>query len=285
MKLIKTLIISGLILSIAIGNLLSQEDVLRPRKPGSSTTTEKSDFKRKPFYIGVEGGLNTNFYSQNLSWSSPVPNSIYNVYSSGLGFSPYFAALIDLSLSSSWSLQGRLTYDAKSFSNSYTGTVDATFANGSVMDAQEELKYDATCAFFGISIFFRYDLTENLFLIFGPTIQLPIGKLDQTNTQTLLSQDAYFDLITQRKVNTFTTTPATELNARIGAEFGVGYKIPLSKKILLVPQARFQFMPTLIFDNQVTNDGMRSFYGNPILSGTDNMLHSLQIGLGIWFKI
>jgi hypothetical protein len=287
MKLFKTLIISAFILSTMFGNLLSQEDVLRPRNSGkASASSEKSDFKRRPFYIGVEGGLNTNFYSQNLAWSSPVPNSVYNAYSSGLGFSPYFAALIDLPLSSSWSLQGRLTYDAKSFSNSYTGIVDNYDVNsGTTSDASEEMKYTATCAYFGISIFLRYDLTDNLFLVFGPTIQLPLDRLDQTNTQTLLSPGAYFDLTTLRTVNTFKTDPATGLNARIGAEFGVGYKIPLSKKILLVPQARFQFMPTLMFDNQLTNDGLRSFYGNPVLAGTDNLLHSLQVGLGIWFKI
>ena len=126
MKLFKTLIISALILSTMFGNLLSQEDVLRPRNSGkASEKSEKSDFKRKPFYIGVEGGLNTNFYSQNISWYPVVVDqSINNALASGLGFSPYIAAFIDLSLSNSWSFQGRLTYDVKSFSNKYTGTID-----------------------------------------------------------------------------------------------------------------------------------------------------------------
>src|SRR5574343_629170 len=103
----------------------AQEDVLRPKSPQKpSNEGKKNNPNSKKIRFAFEFGSNFDWFSQNLSWEPNVPQSVLNVYESGLGRDNYFALLVDLPITDNLGLQGKLAYEGHTYKNDYTGIRD-----------------------------------------------------------------------------------------------------------------------------------------------------------------
>ena len=283
-KLLLVLIIMGIAFPLIA---MADEDVLRPNgvKVFSEGGSYEAAGERLPITIGVEGGINYNMFNQSLSWSTPVPQSVYNTYSTGDGFSVFFGAFVDVPLSKKIGLQFKLSYDKKAFSNEYTCIMDGTNTfTGLREDVSVVNKYETDFSYVGFTLSLRYDITNELVCYIGPTLLVPSADYIQTSTATVLTKDFYWDIPTQQTVRIQKDTAKNE-STRFGLEFGLGYKIKLSPKISLVPQGRYQFMPAKFAEDQSGFDRTRILYGTPALELKDKKLNSLQIALALCFNL
>ena len=115
MKLLFRFLLIILITAISVDSATSQEDVLRPKgKPGGYEFLKD----RNPIILGVEGGLNLNFFSQKAVWEPNYPNTAWNAVKSGFGISPFMSFLVDFPLNSNLGIQLKATADFKYFENS-----------------------------------------------------------------------------------------------------------------------------------------------------------------------
>ncbi|MCX6153230.1 MAG: outer membrane beta-barrel protein [Candidatus Kapabacteria bacterium] len=285
MKTFKYLVLS-LAFLVAINAAFSQEDVLRPHgKPKKNIIDEAQESTPFPFIIGLEGGLNYNMFSQTLTWGSPVPKSIYNAYANGSGLSPFFSIIADFNLNKQIGLQLKLSYDNKKFKNDYTGIADAYTELGERADATVKREFENTGSYLGLSAQLRYNLTDQLFIIAGPLVQIPIGNFDQTETESILSPGFYYNQPGKPTIISVNST-LSNVKTRIGFELGIGYKVNITKTIFLVPQARFQIMPTKLTDDELGGiDNSRILFGTPTLTATDKTLNSFQFAVALWFQL
>jgi hypothetical protein len=284
MSIRKYLVLATICL-ISVNSLFSQENVLSPRAE-KKAKAEKEESASFPMIIGIEAGMNYNMFSQTVTWATEVPNSLFNVYSKGSGISPFFSALVEFPLTNSLGLQVKLSYDIKNFTNKYTGIADGTYyQTGQREDVTESVEYENDGAYLGISAQLRYNLTDNLFIIGGPLIQMPMGDHTQSTTISILTPGFYWDMNTLSTVKTDKVTISPAPKTRIGLEAGLGYKMNLSKSVYLVPQIRFQFMPTKVAEDESGFDSSRILYGTPAVVANDKTLHSVQLALGLWFQL
>lgn len=283
-KLLLVLIIMGIAFPLIA---MADEDVLRPNgvKVFSDGGAYEPAGERLPITIGIEGGINYNMFSQSISWSSPVPQSVYNTYSTGDGFSPFIGAFVDFPLSQKIGLQFKLSYDKKAFSNDYTCIMDGTNTfTGLREDVTVLNKYESDFSYIGVNLSLRYDITNELVCYLGPTLLVPNGDYIQTSTATVLTKDFYWDVPTQQTVRVQKDTAKNE-STRLGLELGLGYKIKLSPNIFLVPQVRYQYMLSKFSDDEIGLDMTRILYGTPALEAKDKKLNSLQIALALCFNL
>ncbi len=277
--------IAFIIFFIASTFLLSQENVLKPKSQAKEVINEEN-FTSYQISIGVELGLNYNMHSMNLAWESEVPQSIYNVFESGSGISPYFAALVDFPINDKYGFQFKVAYDSRSYSNTYTGIADAVEINSStVFDAPDKVENKITGADISISALFRYIIANDFVLTVGPMVSLPAGDYTQELTQTsLMDGVGWFDEFGTLHSQIVLNTPITDVKTRFGIDLGLGYRISLTSSIVLVPQIRLNYMLTNIEDDGSGVDNTRAMdYGNVILDVTNSKLHCLKFGVGFWF--
>jgi hypothetical protein len=154
----------------------AQEDVLRPRIPSGLFT---------PVTIGIEGGLNYNFFGQDLVFSPTAsPESPLNVFESGTGISPYAALVIDLPLNSWLALQVKGTFDAKRFGNKESGKADCP---GPVISTivDVETDYEVTANYAGVGLGLRIDASPDVFVTVGPIVHFRVGDAIHDRTETI----------------------------------------------------------------------------------------------------
>ena len=285
MSLSKTFLLVLLFISFS-QILMAQENVLKPKTPAKEVARDDAEYDYYPIGFGIEAGINYNMFSQTLSWESEVPQSIFNVFKSASGISPYFAVAADFPINGQMGIQAKIAYDGRSYSNTYTGVAEYyDFVNLVYLDGDEEQKLEITGADISISALFRYNFARNLVLTVGPMISLPAGDYTQKLTQTSLSEGRYFydEEGNAYKVNV-RTDKITDIKTRFGLDLGLGYKIPLSSSMTLIPQVRFNFMLSKITDDQTVVDNSRAVqYGEPFLHATDAKLQTLKFGIGLWF--
>lgn len=263
----------------------SQENVLKPKKPVVDIV-EPINYYRVGF--GIEAGLNYNMYSQSLTWSQEIPNSVFNVFEKASGLSPYFAAIIDfpISIDNKYGLQVKLAYEGRAYDNSYTGIVDCQeVISGSVFDAPQSNKVEVSGADFGASLMLRYNVTSEFQITVGPMMLMPLGNYNQKLTSTLLSEECYFNFGTEfeSKVQVI-EGELDNIETRYGIDFGLSYMIPISDNVMLAPSVRLNYMLTNISDNVVTTDNTRlNNFGSALLAAENSMLHSLKFAIGLWF--
>ena len=257
----------------------SQEDVLRPRGYPKyiSDDYKMSNFKKSSVTIGIEGGLNYNIGSQNVSATSPI----FNLLESANGLSPHFGGLIDIPINDNLGFQVRLAYDSKFVETSGSG-FDTTYTDftGHLLNMKAGLKAN----YFAVSPGIRINADENLFFTLGFSFQFLSGDMT-TDWEASVSPfiPVFLDEFTwwglglgmegtSDKVQTIETTA---LKTRIALEGGVGYKINLSDDVWLVPSARFQFFVSKWADDTQFFD----------VIVTDKKLHTLQFSLALWFDL
>jgi len=271
----------SVVVALLLGGALTvsaQEDVLRPNgRPGAiGGTSSSTSTSRAPFVIGIEGGANFNFFGQGYTSDPVIENSPEAALESGFGVSPEFGVFVDVGLSRTIGLQFRLAYDAKAASGSKDGIIDATpqgvveGPGGGRVDGFTITPMDVTAEHsltannLAIALLLRADLTENLFVTFGPIMHMVMGDVTRTDKVTKIGPEdtwitvdydlnpGQYDMIERETTVAQNLLPnASGLNSvaeyatsRFGLELGLGYRFALSKSIYLAPNLRYQYMFT-----------------------------------------
>lgn len=297
MKYSRYLIAYFILSAFALSVGFAQEDVLRPH--GKKGTSENQDwsYKRNPFIIGIEAGLNFNLFSQTMVWDPNFPHGdVWNGLKSADGISPHFGVLVDVPINKSFSAQLRVSYDMKNYGVSTNGSDYDIYGFGHDMNVSVDVK----SAYITLTPLLRINATDQLFFTVGPTFHFLAGDMETTWTPNSLDGTQLYDFpfwqrFFQPGISTGTVTEKEaaydqqgnphliQKSTRVGIEGGIGYKIPLSKTIYLVPQGRFQLMLT-----PVTEDTYWIDFANPntvVETSSKRTVNSLQFALALWFEI
>lgn len=236
------LLLVALFATIATTPLFAQsEDVLRPKgRPGSSSGDNSSSSSSRPITIGFEAGLNFNFFGQDISrrpfisGDPTVTNSPEEVLGTGFGVSPTIGVFVDVPVSSSIGIQGRVAYDRKSYSNTQRGVVDAFvqqtpvrvnpgdgarsfpstihgFADGVVpMDTEAEVSFAMNTI--AVAVIGRFDIWKSLYVTFGPYAHFVMGDATRTDTWNWIGPDSTFIIVDYNRVTGQYTQISRESN-------------------------------------------------------------------------
>ena len=281
-----SLIIAALLI---VGTATAQEDVLRPNgRPGSAPATSSSSGKGLPFILGLEAGANFNFFSQTIdgTWDE----SPYNVYGDGFGVSPLIGIYADISLSESFGIGVRILYDMKSFGNTQDeALLDCFIEDQGYTVAPVSVEYTESVSYVTINPVLRWQETPQFFVHFGPVIQFAVDSLSNTTTFTVDESEACrFFYGTPQESTTLTTegSAAADPSTRFGIDVGLGYRIPLSSTIDLVPRLGYQLMFTPYSQEvEFLDDSRANTIGFTPATATSQTLNSLQLSLSLWFNL
>lgn len=282
-----------LLLCFCMAAYSQDEDVLRPKgrpaSDGSQTNNRQSKSKssKNPWSYGVEVGLNLNMYSQSMSGLHP--DSRFAVFESGSGFSPFIGVYLDYALSDNTGIQFKLAVDQKKFGNTKSGIIDAQRElSTEVIAASVNSEYTNTAEFITITPQFRWNITQDFFLLAGPSIHIKSGKARQEFSETLISpSDVYYNGYFPEKPTKIVVNTDDFLitDTRVGLQFDLGYQYKVSPKMTFVPKIGFQYMFTNFNDDETFTENSRPLtLGNVIGTATNKALHSLQLSIGIWYN-
>lgn len=273
--------------------LHGQEDVLRPHKTAknddgavSSMTSHGAPLQ---WYLAIEGGLNYNMYSEPQS--GLVPNSTYNVFSTGKGTSLFVALTVGVELSKTIGVELALSYDKKKFSNTQQGIRDAIIEPiGSIIPATVETTVEGTATYIGITPLLRYNATEQLCFTFGPTILLTSGTPSQAYNEKIITDSVYYFYGTPQQARSISATGdiTTNVSTRFGLALGAGYKFAVSKKAFLYPKIGYQLMLSKFMDDQKFTEDSRPITNPQTTDGassTNSALNSLQFSIGLLINL
>lgn len=283
------------------------EDVLRPKgrsgSGGSSSSSSSSSSKMNMMW-GLEAGLNFNMFSQKLNRDNAIPTSPEDVLAEGFGISPLIGIIGDIPLTNTVALHLRLDYDAKSYSNSLSSTIDATSPNG-IFEMTVLSEYKASVAYLNIAPSIRFNVSPEVFGSIGLSFQSKITEFSREdkvtdnddNPNSFLAIDytnssGQFSEIS-RTVSAVTNflpsiiPPSSEYaSSRVGIELGVGYMYKYSPTVYIVPQLGYQLMFTPTNDNLSYADISRTPSQRfSTITTADPMLHSIQATVGVWFSL
>ncbi len=267
-------------------------------------------------FFGSTVSVNQTYYDNINVFLAPAGMSMfYNdlgyVFESGFGVSPHIGLFIDVPINDKSGIGLRVSYDSRSFGNSKDGFSNPAIA-GIMYDNPTipfTLEYKDTYDYIAVNLNYRYNFTKEFFMTFGLNFDFLENSKSET---TYTSNDPNYPLMSTAvgyvpAINTtagataMTTTETKKNNPRMiserfGLEVGANYKFELSNSIALVPYARFQFFVTKPFEDEIVPvptefiiDG--TMYNLQTLTGetwvskqTDAYLHTLQLGLSLWFN-
>ncbi len=293
-----------------------EEDVLRPHgRP--LTDAQRSAFswtnhpEKVPIALGIYGGININSFSQNVEYALQprVDQPLETVLTTGSGTSLLLGALLDYTVSPTVAVQLRLEYDAKNFSNSQRGAIDAVDQNSFAFTAPVTAQYTWKVNALNIEPTVRVNLDEHLFLSLGIPIALQMGDWSRTDVMTFDTTGVFWtttygdktyllsDSLTSmsRVVNQGNQITPAAANAdvgkantlRIGVVPGVGYLVPINRSMALALELRYQYMLTALHSDFVAYDYVRlpTNITPTEVDFSKAMLNSLQLTVGLWFKL
>ncbi len=284
-----------LVVCLSLTASAQDEDVLRPRGSNSSNARRgsSSSSSSTPIIFGIEAGVNYNMFSQTMS--GLVPDSRFALNQSGSGISPFVGAFVDIEVARNLGVQIKLAYDQKKFSNSKDairdcGVVDQLTGITTVVDANITGEYTNTISYIDLTPQLRWNITPELVFLIGPTAHFQLGNGSGTYTETVSSDGQCFynpGTPQQSKTITATVDSLATIAPRFGIQLDLGYKIPLSNSISLVPKVGYQYMFTKIANDGILQDDSKALSTgvSPDVSITDITLHSLQFTLGLWFQL
>lgn len=306
----------GFCLVLGVSQAMAQgsEDVLRPNGRSGDELSSRTSSGRLPIVLGIEGGINMNFYSQGISRAIDIDNSPEDVVKSGFGVSPEIGFFADFSVSKSFGFQVRAAYDAKSAGATMSdGMVEAdslipqdivqgTFPH---IDATVESEFGVKSSAATIAVLGRLDLSDNLFVTLGPLANWALSDVTRTDRLKVLSPDSVFILsdyegnrglfteISRESNLSQTVMPqpgmseaSTFSTLRLGIELGVGYRFMISKTVYIAPNLRYQYFFTPLTDSYQSLDNSR-FYTIGTIPITYNKatLNSLALIVQLGFSI
>lgn len=274
------------------------EDVLRPKgRPASlGPTPSRSASSSLPVTIGLEGGINLSFFSQSVSGA--LETSPIQTFTKGFGLAPYASMFVDVGITPTVGVQLRAAYDRKSYGNSEDAIIDCTLFDEygqpvQITTTPVNVDYTSAITYITVSPQVRWEPVSRLVLLAGPTVQFRGSAMVTEASQNLGQHDACFfpgpngEQLKSRVVND-TVDDSSALNSlRLGAEFSLAYRLPLSTSIDLVPRLGYQFMFTAPAPagNPVVDDSRTLTLGQRIVTPSEPTLHSLQAVLGLWVRL
>jgi hypothetical protein len=277
-----TLSFSLLVLLVLSPTLYAQEDVLRPRIP---------DGLFKPVTLGLEVGSNFNMFSQTVEQTPVVPDTWLEAHKSGTGFSPYAGLMVDLPLGKLISLQFKGTFDSKHFGNTERIKHDNQSPTGGFRSMDVDWEYSVDVNYIGAGAAIRVNPTPELFATVGTIAHFLLADASFEGTRTIVAPEDAFWTISGKprsKVDSNSDTDTSYTSTRVGLEVGAGYKIPIAKHFFLVPQLRYQYMFDKLYPDlpKQKDDGTRATTASTFKYITkDAALHSIQLGVALWFQL
>lgn len=276
--------------------LYAQEDVLRPRgAPVFEPWTEA----RTPIRLGLEGGISWNSASQSINYYAgvqPTQPTPMDIFKSGSGISPAAAAAVDIGIAPKLGLQFKLGYEQKKWSNSGTKIADCEYLFGNVSSVSVQSRYTVQANYLAIGAALRYDLTPQLWLTVGPVYHRLLGKVRQTDRYEVDPNsdcgfpgpdgNLYRVLEIEAEIGPDDPVPAPPSGGRFGAELGIGYRIPLSPGLELVPRLSGQLLSSPRNGDVDTRDWWRGPTLGPLpVQWKGLSLYSVLLTVGVWFTI
>jgi hypothetical protein len=269
------LFVAGILTPLA---LLAQrgENVLTPGTPSVT-------------FVGVEAGPSFNVFSQRLS-HAPIdnPSSPWRSLESGSGFGGHLSLFVRRDLAPRVGVVGRAGLELKRYTSSGTGIVDCPTPGEDGFDTVAidlSATTSATWATLGLDV--RYEVVGGFELLAGITSHWLVGSVE-TSLEADLAGDrcvfaetgtSHFESVEDDREG-FTTE-------RFGLELGAAWRVPVSRRLTLVPSLRLQYMLDPISpDGDVQVDDFRSrTLGLLSLSMTDRELHSVHLGLALMWGL
>jgi len=275
--------------------LYAQEDVLRPR---GAPVFEPWTQARTPIRLGLEGGISWNSTSQSINYAGvqPTPPTPMDIFKSGSGISPAAAAAVDIGIAPKLGLQFKLGYEQKKWSNSGTKSADCEDPFGNVSPVSVQSRYTVQANYLAIGAALRYDLTPQLWLTVGPVYHRLLGKVRQTERYEVDPNsdcgfpgpdgNLYRVLEIEAEIGPDDPVPAPPSSGRFGAELGIGYRIPLSPGLELVPRLSGQLLSSPRNGDVDTRDWWRGPTLGPLpVQWKGLSLYSVLLTVGVWFTI
>ena len=258
-----------------------KEDVLRPRVLGPAN-----------FYFQLDVGLNLNLLDGNpylrplMSYEQET-----SLYNDAFGISPLVGLTVGYDFSPHFSLALRADYDPRYASRSETvndtcETRDALTGNTirNPMPVAKDYEVDAT--YLSISLLPAYRF-ENLFIFAGPTFSVPFSRtIRETNTITDDGPCYYLapGPDTTRSI-TGSLGGSDNMNTRISLKVGVGYVLPLTSSLELVPQLGLDFaMNGLLGEDEdlvLSNAARPGSAGISVPINRQTIINSMQATIGL----
>jgi hypothetical protein len=264
----------------------AQEDVLRPHGGDRTTGDEATNYlyRRSPFALGLEGGIDYSFYSATMTWTPTRTDSPLRVFEKANGISGFFGAFADFSLSSSIGIQLHLSYNGIYYSNSFTGkSLGFNTVTGGVDPIDEKTDVNVRGAYIGITPMLRFNFSPEFFAAVGPFVLVPSGDFKQKNTSTILTPGYYKDLTTQSTTATSENT-VTDVKTLTGIAVNLGYKINISPSVFIVPQAGIKYSLTVAGPDEIGFTDPTSLPATTV-DATKKMTHIVQLGVALWFNL
>jgi hypothetical protein len=256
--------------------------------------------------LGLEGGISWNSASQSINYTrvQPTPPTPMDIFKSGSGISPAVAAAVDIGIAPKLGLQFKLGYEQKQWSNSGTRIADCRDLVDPfyVIPVSVQSRYTVQANYLAIGAALRYDLTPQLWLTVGPVYHRLLGKVRQTERyEADPNSDCYFLAPDENDENFYKprkvwepkvergpddTDPKAPSGGRFGAELGIGYRIPLSPGLELVPRLSGQLLSSPRNGDVDTRDWWRGPTLGPLpVQWKGLSLYSVLLTVGVWFTI
>jgi hypothetical protein len=219
-----------------------------------------------------------------------------DIFKSGSGISPAAAAAVDIGIAPKLGLQFKLGYEQKKWSNSGTKIADCEYLFGNVSSVSVQSRYTVQANYLAIGAALRYDLTPQLWLTVGPAYHRLLGKVRQTDRYEVDPNsdcgfpgpdgNLYRVLEIEAEIGPDDPVPAPPSGGRFGAELGIGYRIPLSPGLELVPRLSGQLLSSPRNGDVDTRDWWRGPTLGPLpVQWKGLSLYSVLLTVGVWFTI
>lgn len=266
----------------------ADEDVLRPKgRPGPEyRLIEPMGLVRNPWAFGVELGGTLNFFGQTIT-QHQAPSYQTNL-TSGSGLGPFLNLALDYALNDNIGLQVRLGYDQRRYSLSgyYDWPCQTPPGSGIFMPARVNQNATQTINYWCAGTGVRIRFAENWLFIGGFSYHnLSNASFTVTDTITQGTCVFYDDFglpIGQRRSLSGSNTSRFSA-ARWSLDASIGYRVPLSEQVVLVPRIGAQLFLTPLGPDDTTT-GIHPSVGQ-IYSFTSSQLHAMQFAIGLWFNM
>jgi hypothetical protein len=272
-----------------------EEDVLRPRgKSAAEIAAEESSGSRAAspgirWAIGLELGANYNMFSQDITGT--VPNSKFNILKSGSGIAPFGGWIVDIGFTNTIGAQLRVLYDIKDNSNSGDAQLDcpSSVIGEPPANTDVNVEYEDKYTYTTVEALFRYNILSNLMLTAGPSFHFLRGKPTSRYKEKIISEgECYYNFGTpqQSKEAEVTEEPDNLTKNLVGIDIGLGYSIPLSNAMTLIPRIGYQHIFTKVAPSSEGVDNSRAFTtGTVPITANNAHVRSLQLSAMLMFNL
>jgi hypothetical protein len=229
-----------------------EEDILRPRIPTAGT-----------FFIGFDVGTNATWFDGN-----PIYRAFFDseeesrLFRSALGFEPFGSLYLGLRFSPELTVRVRGDYDLRTAERKGT-TVDscplidaATGEQIGSVPVGVEKQFNLSVTYITFSLLGEYHLGQ-AYIFLGPSFALPVNR-SFTETDRIVEESSFCTYFAGTPDSTRQIRADVDgtdnLSSVISLKLGVGYMIPMSSKLSLVPQIGLDlpFTTALVDDEPFT---------------------------------